>query len=193
MEQEQNQNKKVLVFVGMAGSGKTVCVDYLKSKGLPSTYFGGITLKEVLNRGLEWNEYNERVVREDLRKKEGNGALAIRILKEIEEFFEAKKYTVVVDGLYSWTEYKIFKDVLGDNAIIIAVVAPRSVRHKRLADRPERSYSAKDANSRDFGEIEGIEKGGPIANADYYLANDMTKESLINDLEKLLTRLKINI
>ncbi len=188
-----SENKKALVFVGMAGAGKTVCVDYLKSKGLPSVYFGGIVLQEVLDRGLDWNEYNEKIVREDLRKKDGNGALAIRIIKQIEDFFEKNKEIVVVDGLYSWTEYNIFKEIFGDKAIIIAVVAPRSIRHKRLSTRPVRSYNEEDASLRDYNEIVGLEKGGPIANADYYLANDMSKESLINDLKRLLERLKIKI
>lgn len=187
------ENKKALIFVGMAGAGKTVCVDFLKSKGLPSAYFGGIVLKEVLDRGLERNEYNEKIVREDLRRKEGEGALAIRILKEVDEYFENNNDLVVIDGLYSWSEYKIFKEVLGENAIVIAIIAPRSVRHKRLAERPVRSYSSADANLRDYNEIEGVDKGGPIANADYYLANDMSKESLINDLKRLLDKLNIKI
>lgn len=187
------ENKKALIFVGMAGAGKTVCVNFLKSKGLPSVYFGGIVLQEVLDRGLEWGENNEKIIREDLRKKEGDGALAIRIIKQIEDFFEKNNDIVVVDGLYSWAEYKIFKEILGENAIVIAVIAPRSVRHKRLSNRPSRSYNSTEANLRDYNEIEGVDKGGPIANADYYLANDMSKESLINDLKRLLERLKIKI
>ncbi len=187
------EDKKALVFVGMAGAGKTVCVEYLKSKGLPSAYFGGIILQEVLDRGMKWNEYNEKMVREELRQKEGNGALAIRILKQIEEFFEQNKNLVVIDGLYSWSEYKMFKEVLGENAIVIAIVTPRRIRHQRLAKRPIRPYNETDANLRDYNEIEGINKGGPIADADYYLANDMTKESLIKDLQKLLDKLKIKI
>jgi hypothetical protein len=65
-------------------------------------------------------------VREDIRAtKRAKAAYAVRIIKQVEEFFECGENYVVVDGLYSWTEYKIFKESFGDNAMIIAVVSPR--------------------------------------------------------------------
>lgn len=183
--------KKAIVFVGMPGAGKSVCVEHLKAKGLPSAYFGGITIDEVKQRGLEVNEVNERFVREDIRSKEGKGAYAVRILKQVEEYFEQGKSYVVVDGLYSWTEYKIFKEALEDRAVIIAVVAPRTVRHRRLANRPVRPLSDAEATARDYAEIENLEKGGPIANADYFLSNSGPAESLLAKLDTLLKRLDI--
>jgi dephospho-CoA kinase len=187
------QSKKVLVFVGMPGAGKSVCVEYLKNKGLPYAYFGGITLDELKARGMEVNEASEKLVREDIRAKEGKGAYAVRIIKQIEELFERGENRVVVDGLYSWTEYKIFKESFGDNAIIIAIVSPEQVRHERLARRPERPLTDEEATARDYAEIENLEKGGPIANADYFLANDNTVDELEADLAKLLVKLHINI
>lgn len=177
---------KVIVFVGMPGAGKSACMEHLKSKGLPATYFGGITLDEVKRRGLEVNETNERLVREDIRAKEGKGAYAVRIIKQTEELFEQGSPLVVVDGLYSWTEYKIFKESFGDRAMIIGVVAPRKIRHERLAKRPVRPLTEQEASERDYAEIEHLEKGGPIANADYYLANSGTEKDMLKDLDKLL-------
>lgn len=187
------QEKKVLVFVGMPGAGKSVCVEYLKAKGLPFAYFGGITLDEIKRRGMEVNEASEKLVREDIRAKEGKGAYAVRIIKQIEQFFDDGKNCVVVDGLYSWTEYKIFKDSFGDNASIIAVIAPRKVRHERLATRAVRPLTEEDASARDYAEIENLEKGGPIANADYFLANDEDVQALEADLKKLLDNLGMSI
>lgn len=186
-------DKKILVFVGMPGSGKSVCVEYLKDKGLPYAYFGGITLEEIKRRGLDVNEVSEKLVREDIRAKEGKGAYAVRIIKQLEQFFEQGQNQVVVDGLYSWTEYKVFKERFGDNAIIIAIVTPRKVRHERLAQRPVRPLSSEEVSSRDYAEIENLEKGGPIANADYFLANDNSLEELKQNLEKLLGELGINL
>ena len=175
----------------MPGAGKSICVDHLKSKGLPSSYFGGITIDEVKARGMEVNEPNERFVREDIRAKEGKGAYAVRIITQIEQQFQQGSPTVVVDGLYSWTEYKIFKQSLEHNAIIIASVAPRSLRHQRLASRPIRPLSEQEVTDRDYAEIEKLEKGGPIANADYYLANDEGPEELLTSLDALLAGLNI--
>ena len=186
-------DKKAIVFVGMPGAGKSVCVEHLKSKGVVSAYFGGITIDEIKKRGMEVNEANERYVREDIRAKEGKGAYAIRILTQIEQFFENGHDVVVVDGLYSWTEYKIFKEALENNAIIIAIVAPRSLRHKRLAERPVRPLNESEATSRDYAEIENLEKGGPIANADYSLANSESSAALLAELDHLLHELDIKL
>jgi len=184
---------KVLVFVGMPGSGKSVCVEYLKEKGLPCAYFGGITLDEIQHRGLAVNEVNEKAVREDIRAQEGNGAYAHRIIHQIEQFFANGERHVVADGLYSWTEYKIFKEKFGDEAVIIAVVSPRALRHERLAGRPVRPLSEADATARDYAEIENIEKGGPIANADYFLNNVETVEALTGSLQNLLHEIGIQL
>lgn len=187
------QKEKVLVFVGMPGAGKSVCVDYLKDKGLPFAYFGGITIDEVTRRGMEVNEASEKLVREDIRAKEGKGAYAIRIIRQVEDFFEQGSAYVVVDGLYSWTEYKIFKEIFDDRAIIIAIATPRHVRHARLASRPVRPLTKKEATARDYAEIENLEKGGPIANADYFLTNENDVAELERDLQVLLDTIGIKL
>jgi dephospho-CoA kinase len=187
------QNKKALVFVGMPGAGKSTCVEYLQNFGYSALYFGKITFDELTKRHLEINPPNEKIIREEIRQKEGKGAYALRILTKIEELFEKGQNTVIVDGLYSWTEYKIFKESLGSRAIIIAIVSPRELRHLRLQKRAVRPLNEEEADLRDYAEIENIEKGGPIANADYYLANDLTVDDLTKDLRKLLNSLAISI
>ena len=187
------QDKKILIFVGMPGAGKSICVGYLKKKGLHYAYFGGITLDEIKKRSLEVNEANEKLVREDIRAKEGKGAYAIRIAKQVEDFFGQGQNYVVVDGLYSWTEYKTFKEKFGESAIIIAVVSSRGLRHERLATRPVRPLTETEATARDYAEIENLEKGGPIANADYFLSNEGSIEDLETALVDLLPKAGIRI
>lgn len=182
--------QKIVIFVGMPGAGKSFCVDYLVEKGIPSVYFGGITLEEVKRRGLEINETNEKIVREDLRASEGLGVMAIRTVAKIEDLATQGHNRIVADGLYTWTEYKIFKEKFGDAAVIIAVTAPRKLRHERLAKRPVRPLSHEEVTAREYAEIENIEKGGPIANADYTIVNDTTKENLLEYLEKILREIK---
>lgn len=187
------QDEKVIVLVGMPGAGKSVCVNYLEKKGLPSTYFGGITIEEVKRRGMEVNEASEKLVREDIRAKEGKGAYAVRIIRQIEELFEKGNKYVVADGLYSWTEYKIFKGSFGSRAVIIAIVSGRKDRHHRLTTRAIRPLTNQEASARDYAEIENLEKGGPIANADYFLANEDSVEDLQKDLEELLAKIDIKL
>jgi dephospho-CoA kinase len=180
---------KVVTLVGMPGAGKSLCVDHLKEKGWPSVYFGGVTIDELNHRGLEINEANEKAVREDIRSKEGKGAYAARMIAKIEQAASEGASVVIADGLYSWSEYKIFKERFGDNAVIIAIAAPRKVRHERLANRPVRPLTEAEVTSREYAEIENIEKGGPIANADFTIANDGTTEKVISDLENILEQI----
>jgi dephospho-CoA kinase len=179
-------DKKVITLVGMPGAGKSYCVEYLQKKGLPSVYFGGITIDEVKRRGLEVNEANEKMVREDIRAQEGIGGYAKRIVPQIEQYFADGHPTVVADGLYGWTEYKIFKERFGERAIIIAITAPRHIRHERLAKRPVRPLTDEEATAREYAEIENIEKGGPIANADYTILNNTTPDDMLAQLDKVL-------
>jgi len=172
----------------MPGAGKSICVDHVVAKGYPSVYFGGITIDEVKARGLEVNEVNEKHVREDIRAKEGPGAYAQRIVAQIDKLSAEGHDKIVVDGLYSWTEYKIFKEKYGDNAVIITIAAPRHVRHERLAKRPVRPLTDAEVTSREYAEIENLEKGGPIANADYTLVNDGPTEKLLSSVDKLLAK-----
>lgn len=184
---------KLLIFVGMPGSGKSECVDYLKNKGFPSVYFGQVTFDEMKKRGLPSNQINERIVREDIRVKEGPGAYAERIVKQVDELIAKGQTVIIVESLYSWTEYKIFKSKYGLEAIVIAVIAPLEVRHKRLASRSSRPLNRQEVMDRDYSEIENIEKGGPIANADYYLLNNKTLSEMTTGLIKLLDQFDIKI
>ncbi len=185
--------KKVITFVGMPGAGKSTCVESLEERGLPSVYFGGITLDEIKARGLSVNPENEKLVREDIRKKEGMGAYAVRTAPKVKELFKRGSQHVVADGLYSWSEYKIFKEEFGDNAIIIAIAAAREERHERLANRPKRPMTDEEVTNREYAEIENIEKGGPIANADYTIVNDGTPEQLIEQLNGVLGQAGVSI
>jgi len=172
------ENVKILAFVGLAGSGKTVAVDYLTEKGFPKVYFGGIILDEVKRRGLELTQENEQPIREELRAKEGKDFVAKRIVQQIHDLIAAGQHRIVADGLYSWTEYKVLKHEFPGELSVVAIVTPRQLRHRRLAQRPVRPLTQAEADQRDWAEIENIEKGGPIAIADHYIIND-------GDMEKL--------
>lgn len=178
----------------MAGSGKGTITDYLESRGMPKIYFGGMVYEEVERRGLDIVKH-EREVREDMRAKEGLAVLAKRASAKADEYFADGHQVVVFDGLYSWSEFKFIEEKYGEDAIFIAVFTPKSIRYQRAINRREshRSYTLDDIKKRDYEEIEGIEKGGPIAMADYTLVNTKTPEDLINELNSLLESLGISV
>lgn len=171
-------NLKILAFVGLAGSGKTTAVEYLTEKGYPKVYFGGIVLDEVRKRGLELTQENEQPIREELRVTEGKDFVVKRIVQQIHDLVAAGQHRIVADGLYTWTEYKVLKHEFPGELSVVAIVAPRSLRHRRLEDRKVRPLTAQEADTRDWAEIENLEKGGPIAIADHFISNDGDKQKL---------------
>lgn len=174
---------KIVALVGMCGAGKSIVADYFRELGWAYVYFGGATMDELKRQGLEVNESNEKMVREELRRVHGMGAFALLKLPEIESGLAAGN--VIADGLYSWTEYKVLKDKFGDNLLLLAIHTSPQLRYQRLAKRAVRPLSPETAQSRDYAEIENVEKGGPIAMADILLTNNGTVEELIDQLKKL--------
>jgi dephospho-CoA kinase len=178
--------RQIVATVGMCGSGKSVAGERLEALGFVKIYFGGLTIEEVRRRGLAVNEKNERAVREELRRTHGMGAFAVLSLLKIEALLgEGKR--VLIDGLYSFSEYKILKEKYAENLLVVAVFTPRALRYERLARRAERPLTMAEAVSRDHAEIENIEKGGPIALADYTIVNGGSREELIRQLDRILS------
>lgn len=173
-----NKDIKIIAFVGLAGAGKSVSVDYLTEKGYPKVYFGGVVLDAMTEAGLEHTQENEKPFREELRKKEGNDFIAKRIIAQIHNLINAGQHRIVADGLYSWTEYKVLKHEFPGEFSLIAVVTPKKLRHRRLIDRPVRPLTQVEADARDYAEIENLEKGGPIAIADHYIINEDDLDNL---------------
>lgn len=182
-------NRHIVAFVGMPGSGKGSCTDYLhQEKGYPLIYFGGIVVDEVKRRGLEVNEKNEKSVREELRAKGGIGVLGKLVAEKIHKAY-ADEPLVVLDGLYSWSEYKILRNEFGDAITLVAVYTPKQTRYQRLAKRPVRPLTEAEVSSRDIAEIENLEKGGPIAYADFLLTNTETLDDLHRELDKVVKQI----
>ncbi len=144
--------------------------------------------EEVARRGLD-NVADEKFVREDMRRKEGPAVFAKRVAEKAKTYITDGAKAVVLDGLYSWSEYKYLRSVFDDQLVVICVAAPRKLRYERVLSRTDthRKYtSTAQIEERETAEIENLEKGGPIANADYTLLNDTTPEALYAQLNKVL-------
>jgi len=179
---------KVVAIVGMTGAGKSEVARVFEEHGFKKVRFGDITDEELKNRGLESNEENERYIRQQLRKEHGMAAYAKLNLPRIDS--SLKSSNVVVDGLYSWEEYILLKEYYGRQFTTVAVWASEATRHGRLAHRAERPLTLEEAVNRDKSEIENINKGGPIAMADFTIVNEASMEELEKETERVLSVLK---
>jgi len=179
---------KVISIVGMTGSGKSEVARVFEKKGFEKIRFGDITDEEIKKRGLELNEENERYVRQQLRKERGMAAYAELNLPKIDALL--KSSDVVVDGLYSWEEYKLLKNRYNDDFHVVAVGASPRTRYNRLKGRPIRPLTVEEAASRDVAELENTNKGGPIAMADFTIINESSLEDLRKEIEKIASIVK---
>jgi len=175
---------KIAAIVGLPGSGKTETARVFEEAGFAKIRFGDATEIELRKRNLDVNEKNERYIRELLRKEQGMDAYANLNAPRIDAAL--KKGKVVADGLYSWEEYLFLKKKYGDDITVIAVYASPKTRHKRLAGRQERPLTAEEAKERDYAEIQNINKGGPIAIADYTIVNESSLEELESCVKELI-------
>ena len=176
------ENVKIIAVVGMSGSGKSVIVDHLTRKGYPKVYFGGMIYKEMEKRGIERTEdgESEKKFREEIRATEGKDWVVNQVIKETKDLIGAGQKRIVLDGVYSWTEFKTLKKEFPKALTFIAVVVDKKIRYERVANRPGRSFDSVAIRERDRSEIENLEKGGPIVAADYYILNNGS----IEDAEK---------
>ncbi len=188
---KHHENVKIIAFVGLTGSGKTAAVNYLTAKGFPKVYFGGIFYEAMKEAGFTPGDWEvESEFRKEIRRREGNDYVVIRANKQIRDLIAAGQHRVVADGLYSWTEYKIMKHEFPGELTVVAIVTPKHFRKSRLAERPERPLTSTEVDQRDWEEIENIEKGGPIAIADYYVHNDGDLENLHSQIENILEKIE---
>lgn len=182
----EQKNVKIIAFVGLTGSGKSTAVEYLTDKGYPKVYFGGIVLDEVARRGFELTQENEQPIREELRETEGKDFVVKRIISQLHGLIGAGQHRIVADGLYTWTEYKELKHAFPGELTVVAVVTSKHLRKQRMANRPHRPLNAEEVDQRDWAEIENLEKGGPIAIADYYVVNNSTLDALHAQLDSVV-------
>lgn len=185
---KDSKDIKIVAVVGMCGSGKSTAIEYLTERGIPKVYFGGIIYKAMEEAGIPRTEdgESEKRFREEIRQKEGKDFVVLRAIREAKKLIEAGQKHIVLDGLYSWTEYKILRKEWPTEMTVVAIVTPKALRRKRVAERPDRPFDAQAVAERDRAEIENLEKGGPIAIADYYIDNSGTVEEFQEAFGKLM-------
>lgn len=177
---------KIIAFVGLAGSGKTSAVNYLSAKQYPKIYFGGVIYQAMRDANIEITWDSQKIFREEIRKREGNDFVVKQAVVKARNLIESGQHRIILDGLYSWSEYRILKHEFPGELTVVAVVTPKYLRYRRMANRAERPMQPHEVDQRDWAEIENLEKGGPIAMADYFIINDRDVESYNRQIDDIL-------
>lgn len=179
---------KIVAVVGMCGSGKSEVTNLFLKNNYQRVYFGDVTFDELKKRNLPLNWENEKLIREEFRASGDMGIYAKLNAPKIKDLY--KNSNVVVESLYSWSEYKYLKEIYDNDFYVVAVVTDRAVRESRLSTREKRPMTIEDVKNRDYSEIENLEKGGPIVRADFYIINNGNYEEMVKQAQKIIKRLK---
>jgi len=170
----------IIALCGLPGSGKTTAAEFLEQKGFTRVSFGKINLEELKKRGLEVNEQNEKILRDDLRKEHGMEAFAKLNISKIELISE----NIVIDDLMSYQEYELLSKRF--KVLLVAITADEETRIRRLAHRKIRPLTSEEVKSRDYHQLNVLNLKESIAKADKTIINNSSFENLKQKIEELI-------
>ena len=119
---------KLIVTVGMPGSGKDELVEVARSLGLATLKMGDLVRDETRRRGLQITNANVARIASEERDKHGPGIWAQRALPKLTET------RMLVDGCRSDTEVSVFRHNFGD-LFVLAIYSSPEHRYDRMARR----------------------------------------------------------
>jgi len=170
-------------LTGKNASGKGEVAKYLHEKGFSYLSLSDEIRIELEHRQLEESRENLIVVGNEIREKEGPGALAKRLGKRISE-------KVIVDSIRNPKEVEVLREL--PNFKLISVAAPLEVRFQRAMERG-RSENAKTIEKfKAMEERENSENpnaqqlNATIGMADIIVRNDSDIDSLHKKIDELL-------
>ena len=182
---KEYEKMKILAFTGMPCSGKSVAVQIAKEKNFLVLRMGDEVWQETKNQGLKLNDKNVGFVANDMRDKHGKDIWAKRTYEKIK--LELGEDVIVIDGLRNGEEVDFFKKNIGNDFVIIAILASDEIRKQRVIDRKRTDDSGdiKDLDLRDKRELSwGL--GEVIENADIKIVNEGGIDEFEDKIKKIL-------
>ena len=177
---------RLIVTVGMPGSGKDELIAVARSMGLAVLKMGDLVRDETRRRGLPVTNANVARVASEERDKHGAGVWAQRAVPKLTET------KMLVDGCRSDSEVTVFRHHFGD-LFVLGIYASPETRYNRMASRSRSDDAAglQESFDRDRRELKwGI--GNAFALADGMLINEGTIDAFRRDaraaLERILAR-----
>lgn len=181
----------LVLICGLAGAGKTTCLEILESLGGGAkVYVGSFITAEVIRRGMESTPESERVVREDLRAAHGMEAFAQLALPTIHGILEVGR-VALVDAIYCAEEYDFYRQHCSSQVVRIAVDTARSERQKRLQTRLLRPIDSSSLDKRDEFELTKLGLADVMAAAEYKISNNGSLSDLDYTMKCLDNSLRI--
>jgi dephospho-CoA kinase len=124
---------KIICFVGLPGSGKTVATGVGVQLGIPIVKMGDILREEVAERGLPEEMVGE--VASDIRREEGMDVIARRCIPKIKDIINGGGEVIIIDGIRCMEEVERFRDAFGGSFELIKIESNDESRYERMKIR----------------------------------------------------------
>jgi dephospho-CoA kinase len=182
-------DKLIIGFAGMPGSGKSTVVRVAEERGYCLIIMGEVVREEAKRRRLKSNPENIGKIMLELRQKEGPAVIAKRCIPKIKRAIRDK---VIIDGIRSLDEVEEFKRHFPKFSLI-AVHSSPEIRFKRLYRR-RRSDDPENwgiFHERDMREL-SVGLGDAIAMAEYIIVNEGELKAVKEKIREILRRVERN-
>jgi dephospho-CoA kinase len=173
---------KLIVTVGMPGSGKDELLEIARTIGLATLKMGDLVRDETRRRGLQLTNANVGRIASEERDKHGGGIWAQRALPKLTET------RMLVDGCRSDSEVLVFRHNFSD-LFVLGIFASPETRYDRMTarSRNDDGGSLQDFFDRDRRELKwGI--GNAFALADGMLINEGPIDTFRRDARTMLEK-----
>jgi dephospho-CoA kinase len=171
----------------MPGAGKGVASEAAKRLGFEILVLGDVIREETERRGLEPTPQNVGSVMLQVRREEGSGVVAKRLVPKVEA---SRAHTLIVEGIRSEDELRELRSKF--DVLTIAIHASPKTRYQRLvargrSDDPKTwdTFYERDSRELDVGLCR------VIALADVLLINEGTIDELQSNFNAAINKLKL--
>jgi dephospho-CoA kinase len=172
---------KCFIVIGMPAAGKDIARQYARTKGYPYFATGDIVRAEAARRGVSPDADSMAKLSTELRGADGLGVTRLALKTTV----DSGEPVVFMEGIRSKQEI----DLIGarSETVVVAFIAPRSLRRERVLSRGRSDDSAAAFDGRDRREIDyGL--AVPIALADEYILNTGTVDEALDAFGEIIDR-----
>jgi dephospho-CoA kinase len=172
---------KCFIIIGMPAAGKDIARQVARAKGYPYFATGDIVRAEAARREVSPDADSMARLSTELRGSDGLGVTRLALSAAV----ASGSAVVFMEGIRSRQEI----DLIGVQAetVVVAFLAPRSIRKARVLSRGRPDDSAAAFDERDRREIDyGL--AIPIALADEYILNTGTVDEALAAFGEIIDR-----
>ena len=181
----------IIGFTGRIAAGKETVKHFLVEKGFIYVETSQILKEELLRRGKAVTREHMQDLGDELRARDGLGALIKLVLEKI-DYHRNRDTHFILDSLRNAGEVEYLRSV-ADDFILIAVDAPQRMRFERILSRgkthdPKTWEEFLVIDSRDYfdpGNPHGQQVRDCMEKADFLIVNDSDVEKGTRAMEKI--------